>query len=99
MITYSQYVRDCAVSKEVIDVFLDNSKPTWAQFDSEVGYKLGNSLPRDGLDDCLTISTVQENRARKSHGGIQMISKSFGVRNVAASAVLSIACFVDDSDR
>lgn len=67
MISYQQYLRDCAVAKEVIDAFLDGTIPTWAQFDSEVGYKLGNSLQRDGLDGCLTISTVQENEARRSH--------------------------------
>ncbi len=67
MKTYTQYVRDSAVSKEVIDIFLDNSKPSWARFDTELGYKLGNSLPNDGLDDCSTISTVQKNGGRKSY--------------------------------
>ena len=67
MKSYEQYLRDSAVSKEVIDVFLDENKPSWAQFDVELGYKLGNSLPNDGLDGCSTISTVQKNEARKSY--------------------------------
>jgi hypothetical protein len=61
MITYEQYLRDSAVAKEVLDVYLDPNERTWAQFDPELGYTLGNSLPRDGLDGCSTISTAQEN--------------------------------------
>ena len=50
MITYEQYLRDSAVAKEVLDVYLDPSERTWAQYDPELGYTLGNSLPRDGTD-------------------------------------------------
>ena len=64
MITYEQYLRNSAVPKEVIDVFLDSSQPSWAQFDHELGYTLGNSLPRDGIDGSSTISTSQKNGAR-----------------------------------
>ena len=67
MLTYQQYLLDSAVPRGVIDMFLDNSQPTWAQFDSELGYILGNSLPRDGIDGSATISTVQSNGARTSH--------------------------------
>ena len=67
MITYEQYLRDSAVAKEVLDVYLDPNERTWAQFDPELGYTLGNSLPRDGLDGCSTISTAQENGARTPH--------------------------------
>jgi len=67
MISYEQYLRNSAVSKEVIDVFLDSSQPSWAKFDSELGYTLGNSLPQDGLNGCSTISTSQENGARTAH--------------------------------
>ena len=66
MTTYEQYLLECAVPKGVIDVFLDPSSPSWAQFDPEVGYILGNSLPHDGLDNCWTISTSQPNGARTS---------------------------------
>ena len=52
MITYEQYLRDSAVPKNVIDVFLDPDQPSWAKYDPELGYTLGNSLPRDGLDGC-----------------------------------------------
>jgi len=67
MISYEQYLRNSAVSKEVIDVFLDSSQPSWAKFDSELGYTLGNSMPQDGLDGCSTISTSQKNGARTAH--------------------------------
>lgn len=67
MKTYEQYLRDSAVTKKVIDVFLDRSQATWAQYDPELGYTLGNSMPHDGLDGCWTISTAQPNGARTSH--------------------------------
>jgi hypothetical protein len=67
MISYEQYLRNSAVSKEVIDVFLDASQPSWARFDPELGYILANSIPRDGMDGCSTISTSQKNGARTAH--------------------------------
>jgi len=67
MTSYEQYIRHSAVPKKVIDEFLDRSKPTWAQFDTELGYILANSMQHDGVDGCWTISTVQANGARTSH--------------------------------
>jgi len=64
MLSYEQYLRNSAVPKHVIDGFLDSSQRSWAQFHPELGYTLGNSLPRDGLDGCSTISTAQPNGAR-----------------------------------
>lgn len=63
-ISFEQYLRESAVSKEVIDRFLQG--PSWAQYDSELGYILGSYLPQDGLDNSATISTVQANGARTS---------------------------------
>ena len=60
--TFEQYLRESAVSKEVIDRFL--AGPSWAQYDPELGYILGNDLPADGMDKSTTISTVQANGAR-----------------------------------
>ncbi|MBM3211090.1 hypothetical protein FJZ33_02655 [Candidatus Poribacteria bacterium] len=70
MISFEQYLRNSALSKEVVDVFLDPSQPSWAQFDPEVGYILGNSMPKDGLDGSFTISTVQKNGARTARAYI-----------------------------
>ena len=53
-----------AVSREVIETFLDPERYSWAQFDSELGYILGRYLPFDGIDGSFTISTAQENGAR-----------------------------------
>jgi len=66
-ISLEQYLRESAVSKQVIDTFLDSNQFSWAQFDPELGYILGNYLPRDGIDGSSTISTVQETGARTSH--------------------------------
>jgi hypothetical protein len=62
--SFEQYLRENAVSREVIDRFLQG--PSWAQFDPELGYILGNYLPTDGMDRSATISTVQSNGARTS---------------------------------
>jgi hypothetical protein len=67
MISYEQYLRSSTILREAINVFLDSSKPSWARFDPELGYVLGNSMPTDGLDGCSTISTAQKNGARTSH--------------------------------
>jgi hypothetical protein len=67
MISYQQYLRQAAVSRDVIDTFLDPAQPTWAQFDPEVGYVLGNAMLRDGIDGCSTISTSQPNGTRTAY--------------------------------
>ena len=67
MISYEQYLRESAVPKATIDAFLDPDYHHWAQFDSDVGYTLGNALPHDGLDGCWTISSAQRNGARTAH--------------------------------
>jgi hypothetical protein len=62
--SFEQYLRRTAVPREVIDTFLKG--PSWAQYDPELGYILGNYLPTDGMDRSATISTVQSNGARTS---------------------------------
>ena len=63
-VPFEQHLRESAVSREVLDTFLDPQQLSWAQFDPEVGYILGNYLPRDGIDDSSTISTVQPDGTR-----------------------------------
>jgi hypothetical protein len=64
IVTWEQFLRASAVPREVIDRFLRG--PSWAQFDPELGYILGNYIPTDGIDHSATISTVQPNGARTS---------------------------------
>ncbi|MFC2126443.1 hypothetical protein ACFLU5_16760 [Bacteroidota bacterium] len=59
--SYIEYVRKSSLTKEVIDVFLEEN--SWAQFDPEVGYIMGNYMPHDGMDGSSTIST-SKNRMR-----------------------------------
>jgi hypothetical protein len=59
-----QYLRDSAVTRELVDRFLRG--PSWAQFDPELGYVLWNYLPSDGMDGSATLSTIQSNGARTS---------------------------------
>jgi hypothetical protein len=62
--TFVKYLRDSAVPRNVIDGFLRG--PSWARFDPELGYVLGNFLPTDGIDGSATISTARPDGARTS---------------------------------
>ncbi|HEX8312241.1 MAG TPA: hypothetical protein VF614_13045 [Chthoniobacteraceae bacterium] len=61
---YEDYIRTAIPSKKEIDVFLNEL--SWAKFDPDLGYILGNYIPRDGVDKSSTISTAQANGARRS---------------------------------
>lgn len=63
-ISFEDYIRAHVASKREIDVFLHEM--SWAQFDPQLGYILGNYMPRDGMDGSSTFSTVQPNGARTS---------------------------------
>ena len=63
-VAYEEYLRNAAASEQEIDVFLN--KPSWAQFDPDVGYILGNYSPHDGIDGSKTISTIRKDGARTS---------------------------------
>lgn len=63
-ISFEEHIRNNVASKGEIDVFLNET--SWAQFDPDVGYILGNFLPRDGIAGSSTFSTVQKNGARTS---------------------------------
>ena len=67
MISLAQYLRESAVSRETIDMFVDPARSCWAAFDAEVGYTLGNYMPRDGINGCSTISTSQQDGMRTPH--------------------------------
>lgn len=61
--TFEEYIRSAIPSKAELNIFL--TKPgVWSKFDADLGYTLGNSLPLEGIDTSLTISTVQANGAR-----------------------------------
>ena len=62
--TFVEYLKESAVQREVIDRFLKG--PSWARFDPELGYVLGNDFPTDGIDLSVTISTSRADGARTS---------------------------------
>jgi len=62
--SYIDYVKKSVLPKESLDVFLNEN--SWAQFDPDVGYILGNYMPRDGIDGSSTISTVMRDGKRYS---------------------------------
>ena len=53
--SFAEYLRQSAVPREVIDRFLKG--PSWTQFDSELGYVLGNYLPQDGMDGANYVAS------------------------------------------
>jgi hypothetical protein len=63
-VTYEQYLREGAVSRALIERFLRG--PSWAKFDPELGYILGNFMPADGMDGSATISTSRSDGTRTS---------------------------------
>ena len=62
--SFREYVGETVPTRKEIDVFLNEL--SWARFDKDVGYVLGNYMPRDGLDRSSTISTIRSNGARTS---------------------------------
>ena len=63
--SYKDYLMEGLPSKTEIEVFLNEK--SWAKFDPEVGYTLGNYLPHDGMEGSSTISTSIETGARTPH--------------------------------
>jgi hypothetical protein len=63
-VTWEQYVRNGAASRELIDHFLTG--PGWAAFDPELGYVSQNSLMPWGIDDSRTIETFGPTGARSA---------------------------------
>ena len=61
--TFVEYLKERR-PRAVIDGFLRG--PSWARFDPELGYVLGNYLPTDGIDGSATISTARPDGARTS---------------------------------
>ena len=62
--SFREYVGETVPIRKEIDVFLNDL--SWARFDKDVGYVLGNYMPHDGLDRSSTISTIRSNGARTS---------------------------------
>ena len=60
--SFEEHIRTTLPIRKEIDVFLNEM--SWAQFDRDIGYVLGNYIPHDGMDGSSTISTVQSNGAR-----------------------------------
>src|SRR5215831_19016205 len=66
-VTFDAYLRRSVVDKKTLEVFLDPTQLSWAKFDPVTGYRLGNYMPRDGIDRSSTISTVASNGTRTAH--------------------------------
>ena len=60
--SFEEHIRTALPVRKEIDVFLNEM--SWAQFDRDIGYILGNYMPRDGMDGSSTLSTSQSDGAR-----------------------------------
>ena len=65
--TFETHLRKSVVDRKTLDVFLDPKELSWAKFDPITGYRLGNYMPRDGIDRSSTISTSWSNGMRTAH--------------------------------
>ncbi len=65
--TFEAYLRKSVVDKKTLDAFLSSTELSWAKFDPVTGYRLGNYMPRDGMDKSSTISTSRSTGARTAH--------------------------------
>jgi hypothetical protein len=63
--TFEEHLRGSVVDKKTLDVFLDPKEPSWAKFDPVTGYRLGNYLPKDGMDQSSTIATSHPEGMRR----------------------------------
>lgn len=66
-LSFEQYIRNSVLEKSEIDVFVDPQKNSWAQYDSELGYILGNDILGGAIDNSKYISTVRSDGARAMH--------------------------------
>ncbi len=57
--TFKSYIETFLPTKTELDIFL-NKNGVWGKYDSQLGYTLGNSLPLEGIDSSLNISTTQQ---------------------------------------
>ncbi len=63
-VPFEQYIKENIATRAEIDVFLKDL--SWADFDPVTGYRLGNYIPHDGVDNSSTISTSRPNGTRTS---------------------------------
>src|SRR5262245_30699145 len=70
-VSFEEFLRKSVVDRPTLDLFLDPKQLSWAKFDPITGYRLGNYMPRDGIDRSSTISTSQSNGMRTAHAYVE----------------------------
>jgi hypothetical protein len=63
-VSFKDFTRGCAVSREVIDSFL--AGPSWAKFDPVMGFLQRDYVLRDAQDNTSALYTFRQNGARTS---------------------------------
>lgn len=55
-LTTLEFLAGVTLDRTMLDKFFDRNVPNWAYFDAELGYLLLDSVAKDGLDECYTLS-------------------------------------------
>ncbi|RZK60766.1 MAG: hypothetical protein EOO91_00175 [Pedobacter sp.] len=61
--TFEEYVKNAVPTRQELDIFLGGNG-VWARYDAQLGYILGNSMPVEGIDNSINISTTDQNGFR-----------------------------------
>jgi hypothetical protein len=59
------FLGDMALTKALVDQFLDPDQPNWAMFDPELGYRHHDAVMKDGIDGSYAIYTMESTGERK----------------------------------
>ncbi len=63
--TTREFLEEATLNREDVDRFLDPDANNWAIFDSELGYRLKDSVMKDGVDGSYTISHYNPSGERR----------------------------------
>ena len=63
-ITTREFLSQATLTREMVDRFLNPEAKNWTAFDAELGYKLRNSVVKDGVDRSYTITRIRPSGAR-----------------------------------
>ena len=64
-ITVDELLAAATFRRDDLQAFLDPGYPTWARFDPELGYLLGDIAMRDGMDEACSLYAYEDGGQRK----------------------------------
>ena len=55
-VTTREFLKEATWTRQMVDRWLDSSARSWSEYEPELGYRLRDSVVRDGVDSSFTIS-------------------------------------------